>query len=302
MRNQLAAAGALIGLAVLLAACSGGGTAAVAGVTATSAPATAAPSSAGGGYGHGTTSAVTAAVANSSLGDIVVDGAGKTLYLFTPDGTGAPTCYDKCAANWPALVAAGTPTVGDGLDTADFGTAARTDGTTQVTFYGHPLYYFAGDQAPGDLKGQGLGGKWYVLDAKGNMVGAATASAAPSAAPPAAAGPSLAIGDTGLGKVLVDAKGMTLYMFMPDANGKSACTGDCLANWPALAGGGAPTLGTGLDAEDFATITRDDGSAQVTFYGHPLYYFAGDKAAGDTAGQALGGKWYVLGTDGTPIK
>ena len=104
-----------------------------------------------------------------------------------------------------------------------------------------------------------------------------------------------------LGDILVDGKGMTLYMFTADTGGTSACTGDCLASWPALAGESA-TPGTGLDTKDFTSITRDDGSKQVAFFGMPLYTFAGDKAAGDVAGQGVGDKWYVLKADGTVVK
>ena len=71
------------------------------------------------------------------------------------------------------------------------------------------------------------------------------------------------VATTSLGDVLVDGKGMTLYTYAADSGGKSACTGDCLGNWPAVIGDGA-TPGTGLDAEDFATITRDDGARQIT--------------------------------------
>jgi predicted lipoprotein with Yx(FWY)xxD motif len=63
-----------------------------------------------------------------------------------------------------------------------------------------------------------------------------------------------------------------------------------------------PSLGTGLNASDFGTITRADGTTQISFHGHPLYYFSGDQAAGDTHGQGIGGKWYVLGADGNPTK
>ena len=124
-----------------------------------------------------------------------------------------------------------------------------------------------------------------------------------TAAPaPAASGAGISLGDTSLGKVLVDGAGMTLYIFTPDGGGKSVCNGDCAAKWPPLKGGSAPTLGAGLDAADFASITRDDGSAQATFYGLPLYHFAGDAAAGDVNGQGLGGKWYVVNADGKPVK
>ena len=136
------------------------------------------------------------------------------------------------------------------------------------------------------------------------------ATEAPSTAPstgaqsPAAGGTaSLALADSKFGKIVVDAQGKTLYIFTPDGTtGKSVCTDKCLASWPALTSDSAPTLGTGLDAEDFASITRaDNGAKQVTFYGMPLYYFGGDKAAGDVNGQGLAGKWYVIGADGKPI-
>jgi predicted lipoprotein with Yx(FWY)xxD motif len=143
---------------------------------------------------------------------------------------------------------------------------------------------------------------------------APVATAAPVASPapsgngygtggaPAAGTASVALADNALGTILVDGKGMTLYMFTADSAGKSACTGDCLANWPPLLSTAAPTLGAGLDAAGFATITRDDGGTQVTFHGMPLYSFAGDKAAGDANGQGVGSKWYVLKADGTVVK
>jgi predicted lipoprotein with Yx(FWY)xxD motif len=155
-----------------------------------------------------------------------------------------------------------------------------------------------------------------VLVAACSGAGATTApTTAPTAAPteapsveapasPAAGGAaSVALADNALGKIVVDGTGKTLYVFTPDGTtSKSTCTGDCAGNWPAFVSTGAPTLGTGLDAEDFTSFTRDDGGAQVVFYGMPLYHFAGDKAAGDTNGQGLGGKWYVVGADGKMIK
>ncbi|MFL5757669.1 MAG: hypothetical protein ACJ77N_15430, partial [Chloroflexota bacterium] len=130
------------------------------------------------------------------------------------------------------------------------------------------------------------------------------ASTAPSAAPstgaesPAAGGAAgVSLADSKFGKILVDSQGRSLYIFTPDGtSGKSVCTDKCLASWPALTSDATPTLGTGLDAEDFASITRaDTGAKQVTFYGMPLYYFAADKSAGDVNGQGVGGKWYVIG-------
>jgi len=121
-------------------------------------------------------------------------------------------------------------------------------------------------------------------------------------APPTTGAATVNIGDTSLGKVLVDDAGLTLYIFTADGAGTSVCEGDCLVNWPALGSTGSPTLGAGLDAAAFTLITRSDGSSQVAIKGMPLYYFAGDKAAADVNGQGLNGKWYVVGGDGTIIK
>ena len=118
-------------------------------------------------------------------------------------------------------------------------------------------------------------------------------------AKPAAGG--MALAKTSLGTVLVGPTGMTLYMFLPDTATSSACTGACATTWPPLTGA-LPTLGAGLDKANFGSITRADGTKQVTFFGHPLYYYSSDKAAGDTKGEGLAQKWYVLGSDGKPIK
>ena len=143
-------------------------------------------------------------------------------------------------------------------------------------------------------------------------------TAAPASAPPSTAGgggydtygkgsgsspaaASVSLAKTSLGTVLIGAGGKTLYVFLADSAGTSACTGSCATNWPPLAGD-KPVLGAGLVAADFGSITRADGTAQVTFHGQPLYYFAGDQAAGQTNGQGIGGKWYVVGADGKPIK
>jgi predicted lipoprotein with Yx(FWY)xxD motif len=127
-------------------------------------------------------------------------------------------------------------------------------------------------------------------------------AAAESPSEAAAGGPTVNLGETSLGSVLVDGDGKTLYIFTADSGGKSVCNGDCAAAWPPLLGDAAPTLGSGLTASDFTTITRDDGASQIAFFGMPLYYFAADAAAGDVKGQGLNDKWYVIGADGTPIK
>jgi len=96
----------------------------------------------------------------------------------------------------------------------------------------------------------------------------------------------------GVGSYLVDTQGMTVYVFRKDSPGKSACEGDCVARWP-LYHRDAVAAKDGLRAEDFATITRADGKRQTTYKGMPLYYFAGDKAAGDTSGHGVKDVWLV---------
>jgi predicted lipoprotein with Yx(FWY)xxD motif len=117
----------------------------------------------------------------------------------------------------------------------------------------------------------------------------------------AAAGAAVALADSSLGKILVDSKGMTLYMFEPDNKGPSTCTGGCAGAWPALPG--PVTAGAGVDASKLGTAKRsDDNTEQATYGGWPLYTYAKDTKPGDVTGQDSGGVWYVIGADGNPIE
>lgn len=107
-----------------------------------------------------------------ALGEVLVDGEGMTLYMFDPDMQGESTCYDECATTWPPLV--GPASAGEGADDSKLGSVARDDGTQQVTYDGWPLYYFARDEAPGDVNGQAVNDVWWVLDADGEPVRDAT--------------------------------------------------------------------------------------------------------------------------------
>jgi predicted lipoprotein with Yx(FWY)xxD motif len=162
----LAGAVAVPLIALGLAACGGGGS----GATAASAP----PQTAS---GH------TATVGTSnagSLGTILVDSKGRTLYLFKKDSGTKSTCFGACASAWPPLRATGKPTVGSGAKASLVGTTARSDGKPQVTYNGHPLYLFSGDQNPGEVNGEGtnaFGGLWYAVSPAGNqIVGQASSS------------------------------------------------------------------------------------------------------------------------------
>jgi predicted lipoprotein with Yx(FWY)xxD motif len=112
-------------------------------------------------------------LAGSKLGQILVDAQGRTLYLFEADKNGKSACTGSCAGTWPPFTAA-SPSAGNGLDGGALATTARADGTQQVTYHGHPLYYYAGDEtSAGSTKGEGLdtfGGAWYVVDGTGKAV------------------------------------------------------------------------------------------------------------------------------------
>ncbi len=106
---------------------------------------------------------------NTALGKFLTDGNGITLYLYTKDSPNTPTCYDSCAANWPPLLTDGFPTAGADVNLSLIGTTQRSDGSLQVTFNGWPLYFFAGDKAAGDTKGEGKASVWYVITPEGSQ-------------------------------------------------------------------------------------------------------------------------------------
>jgi predicted lipoprotein with Yx(FWY)xxD motif len=106
--------------------------------------------------------------------------------------------------------------------------------------------------------------------------------------------------DSSLGSILVDGRGMTLYMFTKDSANTSACEGPCLTAWPPLIG--KPTEGTGVDDSKLGSFTRADGRTQASYNGWPLYYWKGDAKVGDVTGQNVNAVWFVLDRDGDPIK
>jgi predicted lipoprotein with Yx(FWY)xxD motif len=115
----------------------------------------------------------TVSVANSSRGQILVDGSGRTLYLFEADKAAASSCYGACIGVWPAVVTTGAPTAGRGANASLLGTTTRKDGALEVVYNGHPLYYFSGDKMAGDVTGQGLssfGAAWYVVSPGGAKI------------------------------------------------------------------------------------------------------------------------------------
>lgn len=293
---------ALLGLALLVTACSPQ-------ATPTAAPPAAIPPTKVAAIVPVTGGAATVDLGkNDKLGSFLVDGKGMTLYLYTKDTPNTTVCYDKCATAWPPLLTNGTPNAGQGVDASKFGTTKRKDGTTQVTYNGWPLYYYQKDKAPGDVTGQNVGNVWFVVSAAGDKVEmtevtAATPAAEATKAPVAAGGTTVDLGKNDkLGSFLVDDKGMALYLFTKDTPNTSSCYGGCATAWPPLLTTGAPVAGNGIDTAKLGTTKRTDGTTQVTYNGWPLYYYAKDKAAGDVTGQEVGGVWYVVSAAGEKVK
>lgn len=162
----LSRAGAVCALAagaIILAACSSS-------PTARSSETTTAGVS---GSSSGTAGAAEVTTTSGPLGDFLVDGAGRTLYLFDADPEGTSGCYDQCAAAWPPLATNGDPTAGTGVTAKQLSTSTRTDGLVQVLYNGHPLYTYGQDTAPGQTNGQGsdqFGGMWFVVSAGGTAI------------------------------------------------------------------------------------------------------------------------------------
>jgi predicted lipoprotein with Yx(FWY)xxD motif len=226
------------------------------------------------------------------LGEVLTDAKGFTLYRFDED-TANPSvsnCDDACAQKWPAVIVDPENVAVQGVEQSLVGTVARKDGTKQLTIAGWPMYNFTGDAGPGEWKGHGVGGTWFASTPLGKKASGG-----------AAAGPELKTAVVpGLGTVLTNSAGLTLYRFDADSNKppSSTCVGDCAAKWPPLVATADPVRVQGVDQELVATLVRPDGAKQVTVGGWPLYTFAQDEAPGDAKGQGVGGTWFAAAPDG----
>ena len=241
------------------------------------------PYGGGGGNNGGNTLSLSS---KAGIGNYLVSPDGLTLYYFSldlPQGAGqAPVsnCAGGCLSIWPVFHV-GTPAVSAGLKISDFGEFVRSDGAKQTTFKGWPLYFFAGDTAPGDSKGDHLGSPgptdlWFVIKDPFYSALIVTKSGGPI-------------------DYLADPTGRALYVFPNDTVGTptsapvSACTdAACSSAWPVFSAA-AGTLPTSLDPAKLTSFTRPDGTVQSAFDGHPLYYFAGDTAPGATGGRGVDG-------------
>ena len=213
---------------------------------------------------------------SKKYGLYLVDAKGRTLYFFAKDYNGSSACYGMCAKKWPVFYVENLK-VGPGLNPDDFKVITRKDGLKQITYKGWPLYYFVGDKKPGDINGDGVKNVWFVAKPDYTVLVAIK---------------------PGLGAYLVDSEGRTLYFFAKDAENVSKCYGRCAVNWPPFEPHSlvVPSI---LDLTSFKFIKRSDGGIQLSYKGHPLYYFIKDQKRGDTLGHGVKNLWVVAYINGT---
>jgi predicted lipoprotein with Yx(FWY)xxD motif len=224
---------------------------------------------------------------DANLGTHLTTGAGRTLYYYTLDvpaaGANAPVsnCTDAggCLETWPIFHGPASPSLGGGLNAADFTEFTRADGVKQTAYKGWPLYTYGGDTKAGDVKGENFTQSWFVLKDPFYTV--------------------LIVDKPSL-HFLATASGKTVYTFKNDVVGSgttpptSACTtATCLGNFPPFYDS-APVVPTGVDASAFGHFTRADGNPQSTYKGHPLYLSSKDAQPGDTNGNNFNNAWFVV--------
>ena len=235
---------------------------------------------------------------NATLGKVLTDSAGNTLYFFSNDANGGSACTSTgCLAAWPVFYKENGG-IATGLDSADFVTITRTDGAKQTTYKGWPLYYYSLDTNPGDVNGEAVGGVWFVAKpdytvmlAKGPLVGKDGVQYNADYQP-------------GTDNVifLTDDVGRTLYAFAPDSANNNNFTLPDFSNdtfWPIFEKDGVESVPSVLTKTDFAT-TDVFGKTQLTFKGWPLYYFGQDnEVRGSTKGVSVPqpGIWPIVNND-----
>ncbi len=231
---------------------------------------------------------------DSHFGSVITNAKGETLYFFSPDANGTSACTGGCLTAWPVFYTAALK-VASGLDSTDFATITRTDGTKQNTYKGWPLYTYAADSKAGDINGDGVGKVWFVakpdytiLIAEKQLVGNDGVSY-----------DSTYHAGTGNTFYMTDAHGVTLYAFSFDKAGANHYTKSDFSNdafWPIVQVSTVENVASTLNKSDFASITVFT-KPQLTYKGWPVYRFGPDSLTrGNTKGISVPtpGIWPVM--------
>lgn len=262
--------------------------------SAQAAPPTAPPSSDG-----GVTSAL-AVTRSDELGAIVTDQDGRVLYRFDKDEKGdggepaKSNCSGQCATIWPPALARPEGVELRGVNRELVNTVTRSDGQEQLTLAGWPLYRYSKDTAPGQASGHKVRSTWFAVTPTGQKAVEATQAGALL----------VATQSDELGTIVVDADGYTMYRFDRDsADAKtSACWGPCAKTWPpAVVPDGEEIVVDGIERDLVNTITRADGTKQLTLGGWPLYGYIEDKVSGDIKGNRVSGTWFAVSPSGQKV-
>ena len=257
---------------------------------------------------NGTDAAVVVTGAESPFGHVLFGAVDRALYVLSFDAVGSQGspavshCTGSCASAWPPLLAPGPSgpfQTGGGVRGDQLGTILRSDGTYQVTYFGHPLYRFVRDTSPGQTNGENVAafnGIWDLLTIHGQPdAGDATVTLELTTDGPALATPT------------ANSTHRSLYLLTTDPPGQTTCFGNCARIWPPLLTTHKPSAGPGVLADGLGTLRRPDDTLQVTYFGQPLYLFAFDLTPGAASGLTNGeyfvdqfnhGVWYLVAPSG----
>ena len=247
-----------------------------------------------GGYGSGSSTLPTSPVtttnsiqlkSDSHFGSVITDGNGNTLYFFTMDANGSSACTAGCLTAWPVFYAA-SPTIGTGLMSTDFSTITRSDGSSQTTYKGWPLYTYYGDMGPGNINGDGIQGLFFVAKpdytvmlANIQLVGNDGIKYDSTYKP-----------GTGITQYVTDDRGVTLYSFSLDKADSNKFTKSDFSNdgvFPIDQVSSTQNVPSTLSKTMLGTITVF-GKSQLTFKGWPVYRFGADSLVrGNTRGVSV---------------
>jgi predicted lipoprotein with Yx(FWY)xxD motif len=233
-----------------------------------------------------------------ALGKIVTTAQGMTLYRFDKDTNQPPKsgCEAACVQTWPPATLTDDAAL-EGVDKSIVGSIDRPDGIKQLTISGWPMYTYSKDAKAGDTTGEAVGGTWWAAAANGTR--------AKDKITPAAPGTTVVRGMDvkPFGKIATDSNGFTLYRFDKDTVNPSVsnCNGDCAKTWPPVKAEDN-IVAEGVDKSLVGSITRADGTKQLTLGGWPMYKYIKDTKVCQTNGEGVGGTWFVASTDGKKAK
>ncbi|WP_299536773.1 hypothetical protein [Ulvibacterium sp.] len=236
---------------------------------------------------------------DATLGNILTDSEGFSLYFFSLDSKGESNCTDGCVNAWPIFYEANL-ILDNGLDAADFGTITRSDGEMQTTYKGWPLYLFANDASASDVNGDGANDVWYVakpdysvMMVQAQLVGRDSDGNETNLTDTYEPGDAQTF-------YMTDEEGNTLYRFVNDTNGVNNFTNEDFSNdavWP-IVDETLQNIPSILNVSDFGSINVF-GRQQLTYKGWPLYYFGQDAQRGDNFGVGFpaAGVWPIVNPD-----